>query len=133
MKIKKGLFIFLLSAIFFAAGPLTGGTAMAGSDDTLVIVKIINLAFVPAEITIHPGDTVRWVNEDPFSHDVTSGSVVSGRRARQVSKSRHPDGRFHSGTYGQGGSFEQTFDDAGEYPYFCTIHPIMHGTVKVVK
>jgi len=133
MKIKKNFFIFLLSAILFAAASMTGGAALAGSDDTLVIVRIKNLAFVPAEITIRPGTTVRWVNEDPFSHDVTSGSVVSGRRARQVSKSRHPDGRFHSGTYGQGRSFEQTFDDVGDYPYFCTIHPIMFGTVNVVK
>lgn len=106
---------------------------MAGSDETLVTVRIKNLTFKPAEITVRPGTTVRWVNDDPFSHDVTSGSVVSGRKARQVEKSRHPDGRFHSGAYGAGNSFEQTFDEPGVYPYFCTIHPIMFGVVRVAK
>ncbi len=133
MKTKKIFFIFFLAVILTAAASMAATPAVAGSDDGLVIVRIKNLAFVPAEITIRPGTTVRWVNEDPFSHDVTSGSVVSGRRARQVAKTRHPDGKFHSGTYGQGNSFEQTFDDVGSYPYFCTIHPIMFGTVKVVK
>ncbi len=133
MKIKKTLFILLLSTLFIATASMTGGVARAGGDEGLVIVKIKNLAFIPAKITIRPGTTVRWINEDPFSHDVTSGSVVSGRKARQVKKSRHPDGRFHSGTYGQGESFERTFDDVGEYPYYCAIHPIMTGAVRVAR
>jgi len=133
MKTRKVLYMIFLAAILFAAAPAGGGPALAGSNETLVIVRITNLAFKPAEITVRPGTTVRWVNDDPFAHDVTSGNVVSGRSARQVAKSRHPDGRFHSGGYGEGNSFEQTFDEAGSYPYFCTIHPIMTGVVRVVK
>jgi len=133
MKTRKIPYIFFLAAILIAAALAGGGPAMAGSDDTLVIVRITNLTFKPAEITVRPGTTVRWVNDDPFAHDVTSGSVVSGRSARQVAKSSHPDGRFHSGGYGEGDSFEQTFDKPGKYPYFCTIHPIMTGLVTVVK
>jgi len=134
MKNKRIFFVFIM-AIFLAvaATGVSPGIAWAGSDDTIVVVRIRDLAFVPPEVTIRPGSTVRWINEDPIAHDVTSGSVVSGRRARQVKKSRQPDGKFHSGAYGQGKTYEHTFDDAGDYPYFCTIHPSMTGVVHVVK
>jgi len=129
------IFLMLgLAALLMAATLITGDVASAGStDNPVIIVKIKNLAFSPAAITIRKGTTVRWINEDPFAHDVTSGNVVGGRKARQVSKSRRADGRFHSGAYGEGGRFEQTFDRVGSYPYFCTIHPIMTGVVKVER
>jgi plastocyanin len=129
------IFFIVLFAVLLTGGALLPrpGALAGGGDSDVVVVRIKNLAFVPSVITVRPGTTVRWINEDPFAHDVTSGSVVSGRRARQVKRSRTPDGRFRSGAYGGGGAFEQTFTEPGDYPYFCTIHPIMTGVVKVVR
>ncbi len=133
MKNKK-IFKSLCSAVLLSALVMTAGsTALAAGTEDVVVVHISNLAFSPAEITVKPGTTVRWVNDDPFSHDVTSGSVVSGRRARQVSRSTNPDGRFHSGSYGKDSSFRHVFTEEGSYPYYCTIHPIMMGLVRVVR
>ena len=47
------------------------------------------------------GTTVRWVNHDPFTHDVTSGISILGREARQVEKTKLPDGKFSSGLFGK--------------------------------
>jgi plastocyanin len=81
-------------------------------------------AFQPNLVQVSIGDTVTWINDDSQPHTVTSG--VSGR----------PDGGFDSSpnfnplmVSGQG--FEHTFTEAGEYPYFCQLHPNMVGTVQV--
>jgi plastocyanin len=128
-------FVMVLFAVLLAGGVLLPRpAALAGGDGgNVVVVRMKDLAFVPSVITVRPGTTVRWVNEDPFAHDVTSGSVVSGRRARQVKRSRTPDGKFRSGAYGKGPAFEHTFTEPGDYPYFCTIHPIMTGVVRVAR
>ncbi len=134
MKTMRNFFIVLFTVVMGAGALLPRHAALAGGEGShAAVVRVRNLAFVPQVITVRPGATVRWVNEDPFAHDVTSGSVVSGRRARQVKKSQAPDGKFRSGAYGKGLAFEHTFTEPGDYPYFCTIHPIMTGVVRVVR
>ncbi|RMD85548.1 MAG: hypothetical protein D6808_05020, partial [Candidatus Dadabacteria bacterium] len=71
------------------------------------------------------------INEDPFSHDVTSGKALTGRKVRNASKTKFPDGLFSSGLFGEGRSFSYTFEKAGIHPYFCNIHPFMVGSVTV--
>ncbi len=133
MKVKNKLTIACMAVLVITAVMITGAPYRVSAADEVVTVRISSLAFSPAKISIKPGTTVRWVNEDPFPHDVTSGEVVEGRKARQVKKSRLPDGRFHSGAYGGGPGFEYTFKETGDYPYYCTLHPIMTGMVRVVK
>jgi len=134
MKSKRISYIVLFAVLLAGGAHLPSPGALAGGGDSHVaVVQIKGLAFVPPVLTVRPGTTLRWVNEDPFAHDVTSGSVVSGRKARQVRNTRIPDGRFRSGTFGGGRAFEQTFSEPGEYPYFCTIHPIMTGVVRVME
>lgn len=79
--------------------------------------------FLPAEISVRPGDKVEWGNADTVAHTVTSGSLYDG-----------PSGLFDSGHMGPGAKFYFTFDkeQLGENPYFCTIHPWMFGIVNVV-
>ena len=86
------------------------------------------VAFSPDELEIDAGTTVTWSNEDPGGHTVTSGEVEQGTS----SVSQQPDGRFDSGTLAGGDSFEQTFDEPGEYRYFCALHPAtMRGVINV--
>ncbi len=79
----------------------------------------------PVEVTV--GQTVVWTNDDSAFHTVSSGSAG----APDVGKA------FDSGLAGptalttKGKTFEHKFDTAGEYPYFCTLHPAMVGTVIV--
>lgn len=133
MKTRDRLLMFCRAAVIMAFLMIAGGTVYASGTGDVVVVRLSSLAFSPPEIKVRPGTTVRWVNDDPFPHDVTSGRVVEGRKARQVKKSRLPDGKFHSGAYGTGEVFEHVFTEEGTYPYFCTIHPIMRGLVRVVR
>ncbi len=76
--------------------------------------------FLPAVISIDPGDTVRWVWEGS-RHTVTSGDPVTG----------NADGKFGTGLEGTGFEFSFTFPNAGTYPYFCAPHREMGMVGKV--
>ena len=78
--------------------------------------------FMPRVATISVGGTVTWWNTDlAFAHTVASGVLADGG----------PDGVFYSGLLSPFGSFSHTFGEAGEYPYFCMVHPWMNGLVMV--
>jgi plastocyanin len=66
-----------------------------------------------------PGTTVTWTNEDNVPHTVMSGTRDN------------PSDLFDSGNVEPGEVFTYTFDEAGTYDYFCSIHPGMNGTVIV--
>jgi plastocyanin len=85
-------------------GPSGGGNA----------VSISVSSYKPATITVAPGTTVTWTNNDPVVHTVTAD-----------------DGSWDSGNLSQGRTFSRTFDTAGTYTYHCTVHPWMVGTVIV--
>ena len=77
-------------------------------------VSIAGFAFVPDNIDITVGDTVRWTNNDSVPHTSTSDTA-----------------EWDSGTLNNGESFEFTFNTADSYPYHCGFHPSMTGTVNV--
>ncbi len=89
------------------------GSSVPGCEDT-------NECFSPSPVNIAIGDTVKWVNDDTAAHTSTSGSAADG-----------PDGNWDSSLVIAGSSFSNTFDAAGEYPYFCMVHPWMSGMVIV--
>lgn len=80
-------------------------------------VTIENLAFSPSAITVKVGTTVTWTNKDSMRHNVASddGSM--------------PDGPL----LGQNETYKFTFTKAGTYPYHCSVHPSMHGSVVVTN
>ena len=77
--------------------------------------------FIPSTVTIDVGGEVTWVNDDGAAHTVTSGVLTDGG----------PDGVFDSGLFMPETSFSHKFEEAGEYPYFCLVHPWMNGLVIV--
>src|SRR5215204_3189331 len=77
--------------------------------------------YAPDVARITVGSMITWKNDDTTSHTVTSGTVRNNTPT--------PDGMFDSGILNAGDSFPFLFDKAGEYPYYCTIHPWM--TAKV--
>jgi len=102
-----------------AMAPFTGtisapaGSSAPGCEET-------NECFIPAEVTISVGETITWSNDDTAAHTVTSGLPSEG-----------PDGVFDSSLFMAGTTFEHTFVEAGEYPYYCMVHPWMTGKVQV--
>jgi plastocyanin len=78
-------------------------------------VNMVDFSFSPASVTVAVGDTVTWHNTGQAPHTATAN-----------------DGSFDTGTIQPGGSGSQTFNSAGTFSYICTIHPNMHGTVRVL-
>ena len=76
-------------------------------------VKIDNFTFEPALLTVKVGTTVTWKNRDDIPHTVVSA------------------GKFRSKAMDTDDSYSFTFTAAGDYPYFCSLHPHMTGTIKV--
>jgi plastocyanin len=102
----------------------TGATGGEGGGGTSVSIvpgssSLTTDAFQPNPIQVGVGDTVTWTNDDAQPHTATSGQNAT------------PDGTFDSGIMAPQGTFEHTFTEAGEFPYFCLLHPNMVGTVSV--
>jgi plastocyanin len=77
--------------------------------------------YVPSEITVSSGTTVTWTNDDATIHTVTEGTP-GGAGATPA---------FDSSIISPGATWEHTFDTAGEFDYYCTLHPFMTGKVTV--
>jgi plastocyanin len=77
-------------------------------------VSIANFAFAPAEITIAPGESVTWTNDDGAPHGL-----------------EYNDGAPGTDVLLPGASFTRRFDQSGTYDYSCSIHPYMTGRVVV--
>jgi plastocyanin len=79
-------------------------------------VTIDNASFAPTTLTVAPGTTVIWTNNDDDPHTVVNAADP------KLMKSPALD---------TGETFSYTFDKPGTYKYFCTVHPRMQGTVVV--
>ncbi len=92
---------------------LPEGSGVPGCEET-------NECFIPYEVVIAVGGQVIWNNVDTAAHTVTSGNPADGA-----------DGKFDSSIFMSGATFSNTFDEVGEYEYFCMVHPWMSGIVQV--
>jgi len=98
--------------------------------------------YVPYAVTVVTGGTVTWTNSD-IGHTVTAGTVTwtdsdlvptaaTGHiLADPPLTGTEIPGGFTSGIIQSGGTYSHTFEEAGEHPYFCRIHPWMQGVVIV--
>ena len=83
----------------------------ARADETKVMID--NFTFEPAQLTVKVGTTVTWKNRDDIPHTVVSA------------------GKFRSKALDTDDGYSFTFTSAGDYAYFCSLHPHMTGTIKV--
>jgi plastocyanin len=103
----RGLGKLAIAATIF----LCLGGAPARAEETTVTIE--NFTFQPAALTVKVGTTVTWKNHDDIPHTVVSA------------------GKFRSKTMDTDDGFSFTFTAAGDYTYFCSLHPHMTGTIKV--
>jgi plastocyanin len=83
-----------------------------------------NPAYEPDPLTVKIGDTIAVENKDTTPHTVTNGKDATDPTMGQL---------FDTSIINAGDSAEiVTADiDPGEYPYFCSVHPYMTGTLTV--
>ena len=91
-----------------------GGGCTTSSEEGAAQVGIENFTFSPGEVTAAVGETITWTNEDSAPHTATLD-----------------DGACDTGNIAQGATAGLVFDAAGTYPYHCTIHPNMTGTITI--
>jgi plastocyanin len=104
----RNLAVRLVVAAVLSFCQNVGGARAA---DTMVTID--NFTFEPAQLTVKVGTTVTWKNRDDIPHTVVSA------------------GKFRSKALDTDDSYSFTFTAAGDYTYFCSLHPHMTGTIKV--
>jgi plastocyanin len=112
---KKNIWIALFAMPAIAALLMLEGSPRVMANDQLSAeVKIDNFIFGPQTVTVPVGTTVTWTNSDDIPHTAVS-----------------TDGVFKSKVMDTDEKFSYTFTKTGTYPYYCSIHPKMTGTVVV--
>jgi amicyanin len=100
--------------MFAAANTRVLQAAQSAQTPAAVEVNIDNFSFAPVEISVSVGTTVTWTNHDDIPHTVVSTDKV-----------------FKSKVLDTDDKYSYTFTEPGTYPYFCSVHPKMTGTVVV--
>ena len=116
-----------------AADDTTENVDGADNEEAIVIIpegssSLTDDAYRPNPIEVNTGDTVTWINDDLTSHTATSGNPESGSTGMFGGTDDSPE------IIGpERGTQSFTFDEAGEFEYYCTLHPSMVGTVIVTE
>ena len=126
MKILTTISLFALLALVpaaFADHPtatvsMPEGSGVPGCQET-------DTCFVPSEVSVDVGGSVTWTNDDSLLHFVTAGEVRGDTTGYD-----YPNG-FESPLMNPGESYTVEDLKEGTYPYFCTVHPWMVGTLYV--
>ena len=77
------------------------------------IIEIRQMKFVPASITVAKGDQVKFMNNDMVVHDITEKSKAWTHRLH-VNES-------------------WIYIPEASTDYYCSLHPVMKGTITVKK
>jgi plastocyanin len=94
-----------------------GGAASVAAPSKPGDVSISNFAFTPRTITVSAGSRVTWRNDDDVPHKIQSA-----------------DNRFKgSPLLDTKGAYSVALPESGEFPYFCSLHPVMQGKIVVTR
>lgn len=108
---RRRSFLVLLAALAPGAASFFPPHAEAESKTEIMID---NFVFAPETLAVAAGTTVSWTNRDDIPHTVVE-----------------KNGLFHSKALDTNDSFAFTFNKAGNYDYFCGLHPHMTGKIAV--
>jgi plastocyanin len=92
------------------------GEALCTGAQPANVVRIVDFQFSPAQMNVAAGTTVTFVNCSAQSTEHSSTSDT---------------GVWDSGLLARFATFDRTFTAVGTFPYHCTPHPFMQGTVVV--
>lgn len=105
---------FRRSALLASIVAVMLAPGLAGAAEQVVAQK--NKAFSVKKLKLKVGDSVKFVNEDGFAHNVFSLSAAKG---------------FDTGSFGSGQARSVTFDKAGLVEVECAVHPDMRLDIEV--
>src|ERR1700731_3467775 len=111
LAVRRALVVALL------LGPVVGAMLAFGAvaaQDATNVITIDNFTFSPKELTVAVGTTVKWVNHDDIPHLIVEKKTI-----------------FRSKALDTDDSYSFTFTSAGDFDYFCGLHPHMVGKVIV--
>lgn len=106
--------VALLVGISFAS-PAMGQSSAKKVHVVRMEMKNYQFVFDPETVVVNVGDTVKWVNDSQFDHNAVSNDHKT----------------FHSPILNPKGSWSYKAVTKGTFPYICTLHPNMKGTVIV--
>ena len=110
-RVAFGLPVVCLGLLLHGADP---GAAQKSRKPATHTVTIDGTRFSPEDLTVTAGDTIVWVNKDLIPHTATSKS-----------------GGFDSQVIATGKSWKYAAAKKGSFPYICTFHPTMKGTLRI--
>ena len=94
--------------------PLLTLTPVASVSIVMGASALTTAAYSPSPVRLATGSVVMWLKNDNTAHTSTADG-----------------GAWNSGEIAPGRTFTRTFTTAGSFPYHCTIHPGMVGTIEV--
>jgi plastocyanin len=103
-----GVLALVVAGVLVAVPVPTAGATVGRvpTVDQVVTVHIRDNVFAPTNLDVAPGTTVRWVNDGRNVHNVTPDSGYA----------------YGSGNLKPGKAYVHTFEDAGTFAYYCTLH-----------
>ncbi len=114
LVLRRG-FALVVAAWLCGAMALSAGAAPRTVEPApKATIDIDNYAFKARTLTVAAGTEVTWINHDDAPHKVVS-----------------TDKKFSSPVLDTGARFSYTFTAPGTYGYYCSLHPMMTGTVIV--
>ena len=113
---KKNVWIAIFAMAAIAALLMASPRATANDQASMASAEVVidNFVFGPQTVTVPIGTTVTWTNRDDIPHTVVSTEGVFKSKVRDTDE-----------------KFSYTFTKPGTYPYYCSVHPKMTGTVVV--
>lgn len=114
----KALPLIIKSGVTVAVLFFSGSASFLAQASTVHTIVIEGMKFVPESLEVSSGDTVIWINKDFFPHTVTSV------------KKDVKDG-LDSGEIKANASWKFMANRTGTFPYICTLHPVMNGSLTV--
>ncbi len=114
MRVPSRLSVCGAVVLVLLAGGMRGAAAAGARAGRTHTVTIEGTAFRPDTLKIAAGDTVQWVNKDPFPHTATATG-----------------GAFDSKTIDVEKSWKVRLTKKGDYDYVCALHPTMKARLIV--
>ena len=107
---------------------ITSVSAQGGSNVSIVLgaSTLVDKAYSPNPMNVKVGDTVTWTNDDSQAHTITSGNSSDPDKGKVFDSSPN-----FNPLLAPKQTFQHKFTTAGEFPYFCQLHPTMIGKVVV--
>jgi amicyanin len=109
--------IIIIGVVFYfylTTSPISDEEIQNLSEQNIILIQ--NFQYTPQEFNISVGETVTWINKDSMKHTVTSDE----------------GGELNSTLFGNEESYSHTFNQTGEYSYYCIPHPFMTGKINVI-